>query len=57
MDINERQKYEWLRKVVESDSSELLEQIQDAGAAAMVYGIAWGCVALSLVACAALGGF
>ena len=56
MDINERQKYEWLRKVVESDSSELLEQIQDAGTAAMVYGIVWGCVALSLMAYAALGG-
>ena len=53
MDINERLE---LRRVIQSDSSELLEQIQDAGTAAMVYGIVWGCVALSLMAYAALGG-
>ena len=45
-----------IKRVIESDSSELLAQIQDAGTAAMFYGIAWACVGLSLMACAALGG-
>jgi hypothetical protein len=45
-----------IKRIIESDSSETIAQIQDVGVASMLYGIVWGCVALSIMAYAAMGG-
>jgi len=53
--MNTQTDYAELRRVIESDSSELMAQIQDGAVASMAYGIVWACVAFGIMACAALG--
>jgi len=46
-----------LKRIIDSDSSELIGKIQDAGTAAMIEGIVYSIIAYSIWAYFTLGGF